>query len=57
MASNKGKNKRKGLSLLPRSPFARALAWRIFRQRKVPSGKVYKRVRVSKTEVTNEEEN
>lgn len=56
MASSKGKNKRKGLSLLPRSPFARALAWRIFRQRKVPSGKVYKRVRVSKTEVTNEEE-
>ena len=56
MASSKGKNKRKGLSLLPRSPFARALAWRQFQQKKVPSGKVYKRVRVSKSQVMKEEE-
>jgi len=56
MAANKGKKKRKGLSLLPRSPFARALAWRQFQQKKVPSGKVYKRVRVSKSQVMKEEE-
>jgi hypothetical protein len=54
MARSKGKTKRSGLSLLPRSKFARALAWRRFQQKKVPSGKAYKRV--SKTEVTKEEE-
>ena len=54
MARSKGKTKRK-LSLLPRSKFARALAWRRFQQKKVPSGKAYKRI--SKTQITNEEEN
>ena len=54
MARSKGKTKRK-LSLLPRSKFARALAWRRFQQKKVPSGKEYKRV--SKNEAINEEEN
>lgn len=54
MAYSKSKTRRK-LSLLPRSKFARSLAWRRFQQKKVPSGKVYKRV--SKTQILNEEEN
>ena len=43
-----------------RNPYAKALRKKIFRQRVVKSGKEYKRIRVSKTEVTqitNEEEN
>ena len=54
MERNKSKTRRK-LSLLPRSKFARSLAWRRFQQKKVPSGKAYKRV--SKTQILNEEEN
>jgi len=53
MERNKSKTRRK-LSLLPRSKFARSLAWRRFQQKKVPSGKIYKRV--SKKQVFEDEE-
>jgi hypothetical protein len=48
------KPKQNRLSLLPRSKFARSLAWRRFQQKKVPSGKIYKRV--NKKQVLEDEE-